>query len=58
MSLKYSEFVPSVDVLDGGMITLAIATLNFVHPGWLLYRSPNDVTSDYPLEKHTTSEVA
>jgi len=46
------------NVLDGGMITLAIATLNFAHPGRLLHMSPNDVTSDYPLEKRTTSEVA
>src|ERR1700683_3425546 len=57
MSLKYPDFVPSVDVLDGGMITLAIATLNFIHPGQFLYRSPNNVTSDYPPEKRT-SEVA
>jgi len=46
------------NVLDGGMITLAIATLNLIHPGRLLYGSPNDVASDYPLEKCTASGVA
>ncbi|KAJ7673857.1 RTA1 like protein-domain-containing protein [Mycena polygramma] len=29
------------NVLDGGMVVLAIFTLNFVHPGILLHRSPS-----------------
>ncbi|KAF7362846.1 hypothetical protein MVEN_00634400 [Mycena venus] len=28
------------NVLDGGMVTLAIFTLNFAHPGFLLYHAP------------------
>lgn len=35
VSLPY-KFARSTDVLDGGMVVLAIYTLNFVHPGlWL-----------------------
>jgi hypothetical protein len=26
----------SADVLDGAMVTLAMYTFNFFHPGWLL----------------------
>ena len=26
----------TVDVLDGGMVTLAMYTYNFCHPGWFL----------------------
>jgi hypothetical protein len=31
-----------LDVLDGGMVTLAIFTYNFLHPGFLLATSGNE----------------
>ncbi|KAF7367020.1 hypothetical protein MSAN_00961200 [Mycena sanguinolenta] len=37
------------NVLDGGMVTLAIFTLNFVHPGMFLQPAPEDV--DYAAVK-------
>jgi hypothetical protein len=33
-----NEFSPLSDVLDGAMITLAMYTMNFAHPGLLLGR--------------------
>jgi len=37
------------NVLDGAMVTLAIYTLNFAHPGFLLAEPPTKAVSDYPL---------
>lgn len=37
------------DVLDGAMVTLAIYTLNFAHPGFLLAEPQTKAVSDYPL---------
>ncbi|KAJ7828779.1 RTA1 like protein-domain-containing protein [Mycena olivaceomarginata] len=33
-------------VLDGGMVTLAIFAFNFAHPGFLLYRVPEEKTHE------------
>jgi len=37
-----------VDVLDGAMVTMAIYTLNFTHPGFLLRDSLSDARSSHP----------
>jgi hypothetical protein len=37
------------NVLDGAMVTLAIYTLNFAHPGFLLAEPRTRAVSDYPL---------
>jgi len=52
------------NVLDGAMVTLAIYTLNFAHPGFLLANPPARAVSDYPLsvgdahKKHPGSSVS
>jgi hypothetical protein len=50
------------NVLDGAMVTLAIFTLNFTHPGFLLRDSPTNAGSGSPLsvpdvEKRQTGSV-
>jgi len=45
------------NVLDGAMITLAIYTLNFIHPGFLLCGSKNNFTeADWPLEEYSIAK--
>jgi len=38
LSVPILTFTKTPDILDGGMVTLAIYTLNFAHPGLLLFR--------------------
>lgn len=38
--------VVTIDVLDGGMIVLAMYTLNIFHPGYLLIDTPDTRRSD------------
>jgi len=39
--LKYADNLLLIDWLDGAMVTIAIYTLNFIHPGvWLKVADP------------------
>ena len=39
--LKYADNILLIDWLDGAMVTIAIYTLNFIHPGiWLKVADP------------------
>ena len=44
----------TVDVLDGGMVTLAIFTYNFFHPGYLLATSDKE---RYAVEKQDSLDA-
>jgi hypothetical protein len=45
-----------LDVLDGGMVILAIYTLNIAHPGLLLFRDTS--RKDLVLEEKTSTPSA
>lgn len=51
---KRSNFSP-LDVLDGAMIVLAIYTLNFFHPGFLLRETPTERTAYYPMASRSNN---
>lgn len=45
--------IPYIDVCDGAMIVLAMFTLNFFHPGFLLLPAKEEI-----LSEHSASGVA